>query len=294
MDESIEIVSTTAVAVGGVWPHEEQDFTPWLAHHLGYLDILGLGPLDLIDTEVRVEGGRSLDILAEFGSRRRIVIENQYGVANRDHFIRGMHYAEKVGAEALVIVAERFGDLIIGEVTDRNRRVLESGGAGMVYLVSLAVEKIDGRDMPYRIPRFEVIASPNRWTAPIPVITESEFLLACGPRRGWVEELFSVWRGLGVTDVRPGRGKRIMGLWLAPNARPPVMVIEVELPSARLYVRVDDIVDFFGSDTTSGDEVRRVLRDMFGAVTNAPSFPRIDEPSSDGVAGFGRWLLDRL
>jgi len=63
MTEGIEIVSTTAVAVGGVWPDEEDNFTPWLAEHVEYLDVVGMGKLTCKGVEVSV-AGKSLDILA--------------------------------------------------------------------------------------------------------------------------------------------------------------------------------------------------------------------------------------
>ena len=47
MIEAPQIVSTKAVAVGGVWSHEEHDFTPWLAEHLEISRPTRNGPINL-------------------------------------------------------------------------------------------------------------------------------------------------------------------------------------------------------------------------------------------------------
>ena len=63
---TVRIVRPADVALRTVWPREDNDFTPWLAADLTWLDLLGLGPLTLAGTEVQVPGvNRNLDILAQ-------------------------------------------------------------------------------------------------------------------------------------------------------------------------------------------------------------------------------------
>jgi hypothetical protein len=96
-----------ARAVGGVWPDEEDNFTPWLAEHLEYLDVVGMGRLTCKGVEVGV-AGKSLDILAELRDGRVVAIENQYGKADEDHLKRGLHYALGTKAVALILIAQQF------------------------------------------------------------------------------------------------------------------------------------------------------------------------------------------
>ena len=88
------------VAIRDLWPSEPADFTPWLAKNLEELDVLKIGSLSLIDTEISIPGtGRALDILAET-SEGLVAIENQYSMADHDHLTRGLAYA--IGLEATV------------------------------------------------------------------------------------------------------------------------------------------------------------------------------------------------
>ncbi len=146
-----------------VWPSEARDFTPWLTENMDYLDVLGLGPLRVVEIEAPLpDTWRSLDILAEAADERRIAIENQFGEIDHDHLTRGLAYAVGHGAAALVVIAEAHRPEFVATAEYLNHAAealgLERGGIG-VYLVGLAVERLDD----WYIPRLELIAGPNRW-----------------------------------------------------------------------------------------------------------------------------------
>ena len=71
-----EMSTVVRVEPRDIWPHEAQDFTPWLAHNISKLgEALGLD-IEAQSQEAPV-GGYSLDILAlEVGRGRPVIIES--------------------------------------------------------------------------------------------------------------------------------------------------------------------------------------------------------------------------
>jgi hypothetical protein len=293
--QTIEIVGTRAVAVAGVSPDEEDDFTPWLAGHLEHLNHLGMGQLTCKGVEFRVQG-KSLDILAELDDGRVVAIENQYGKANDNHLKRGLEYALGTNAVALILIAQQFTHSFISESLPRLRNVLRADSIS-VFLVTLTVEVLEGKDVLYRIPRFDVIEPrPIDWPSvpsPMPTITLPEFLLAVTVfRRPLVIGLFEAWCELTDSAVEPGGGNKSMGLWLSDGTGKPIMVMGVELPMGRLWIYRDAIRRYrslVGSlDDTQVDEAQR---EWFPSATHNNHFPCVADPTSASVRGFGQWLV---
>ncbi len=97
----------------------EEDFSKDLA---GRLDALKVGQFD--DKDVETEslvgtGKRRADIVASDGDST-LVVENQFGEANWDHWGRLEAYARLKKAEVAVLVAEHFEDLMIETCMLRN------------------------------------------------------------------------------------------------------------------------------------------------------------------------------
>jgi hypothetical protein len=92
-----------------VWPHEERDFTPWLAQEPNLAALskeLGI-ELQFEQAEVPV-GPYFADILAKDPSGRYVVIENQFNKTNHDHLGKLIVYGATLGAATVVWIAEHF------------------------------------------------------------------------------------------------------------------------------------------------------------------------------------------
>ena len=86
----------------------EEDFSKDLADTL---DALRIGNFEDVETEARV-GTRKADIVA-VGEDGTLVVENQFGKADWDHWGRLEAYARLKGATVAVLVAENFEELMI-------------------------------------------------------------------------------------------------------------------------------------------------------------------------------------
>lgn len=95
-----------------IWPHEEQDFSKWLAQkeNLEQLSDAIEIDLELEKTESPV-GSFSVDIYArESGSSRGIIIENQLEDTDHDHLGKIIMYAAGKDAEIIVWIVKRARD----------------------------------------------------------------------------------------------------------------------------------------------------------------------------------------
>ena len=95
-----------------IWPHEEADFSKWLAakENLEQLsDAIGID-LEFEETESSV-GSFSVDIYArESGSSRGIIIENQLEDTDHDHLGKIITYAAGKDAEVIVWIVKKARD----------------------------------------------------------------------------------------------------------------------------------------------------------------------------------------
>ena len=68
------------------WPHEANDFTPWLKDNLDLVSKSTGLELNQLGREVSAAGGRADIVAWESKSNTRVVIENQIESANARHF----------------------------------------------------------------------------------------------------------------------------------------------------------------------------------------------------------------
>ena len=96
----------------------EDRFSEELAEHL---DELGLGRFEDSMTQVKVGmGNKTADIVATASEDETLVIENQFGKADWDHWGRLEMYARLKDASVAVLVAEEFEDAMIETCRRRN------------------------------------------------------------------------------------------------------------------------------------------------------------------------------
>ena len=156
----LEIGTLERVSISQLWQREDRDFTPWLASHLQLLgNELNLRDLELDRTEVNL--GRlwgRVDIKAKRSEdEATVVIENQYGVSDDDHFSRLLGYATGSNADILVLVAER--------ISERHRRMIEwlnQRDAMDFYAVEVEGWRIGQNAAPF----FRPVAVPERDQSP--------------------------------------------------------------------------------------------------------------------------------
>ena len=93
----------TRIPLREVWPHEERDFSRWLAKNLDCLEECTGLSLSLIETEA-ITGDFAVDILAEDANGNLVVIENQLGRTDHDHLGKLLTYMANHEAKAAIWV----------------------------------------------------------------------------------------------------------------------------------------------------------------------------------------------
>ncbi len=141
------------------WKHEATDFTKWLSEEVNLRqlsDELGFD-IKLIQTEAEV-GDFNVDILAEEeNTGKKIIIENQLEITDRDHLGKVITYAS--GYDAGVIV------WIVKDVREEHRRAVDwlnehTDENIEFYLVKIELWQIENSPL---APKFEIVSKPNDW-----------------------------------------------------------------------------------------------------------------------------------
>lgn len=153
-----DIAELEDVPLDEQWPHEEDDFTPWLAKNISYLSKEVEMDLEVQNTEANV-GGYYADIHAtDIEGEQDVVIENQYDSSDHRHFGQSLIYAGGLDADVIIWVAEEFRDGYIDAIQWFNRRTNDETG---FFAVEASLVRIE--DSPVA-PRFDVVARPSSWS----------------------------------------------------------------------------------------------------------------------------------
>lgn len=142
-----------------VWPHEAQDFTPWLAkeENIEILsDAIGID-ISVDETESPV-GSFSLDMLAsEVGTDRKIIIENQLEDTNHDHLGKLITYASGKSADIIIWLVKHAREEHKAAIEWLNNHTDDEIG---FFLCEIKLYKIGNSDTAVK---FEVVEKPNGW-----------------------------------------------------------------------------------------------------------------------------------
>ena len=143
------------VELRDIWPHEAQDFTPWLAENLVFLAEDVDMDLELEATEKRVGDFRADIVCRNRIDNSRVIIENQLEKSNHQHLGKVLTYAAGLDAATIIWIAEKF--------RPEHREVLNwlnrnTPTALRFFGVEIAVIQIG--DSPYA-PEFTVVTDIN-------------------------------------------------------------------------------------------------------------------------------------
>lgn len=159
------------VSIRDAWPHEERDFSPWLAEDENLSELalalgFGRGAFILEQTEARIGDFRA-DIIARIGGADgdRILIENQFSQTNHDHLGKIATYAAGLDAKFVVWIAERIREEHRAALDWLNSISDENHG---FFGVELELWKI-GDSSP--APRFNLVSRPNDWSRAVTDLT---------------------------------------------------------------------------------------------------------------------------
>ncbi|QDC07835.1 DUF4268 domain-containing protein [Oceanicola sp. D3] len=148
--------------IRGTWPNEAQDFTPWLACQLPLLsEALGMGRegLELEATEVPVGKYRADIVCRDLNqaAEATVLIENQYGSSDHDHFGKLLTYASGLKAATVVLICEHLREEHRTALTWLNTITADDH---RFFAVELELWRIDNSPI---APRFNVVVEPDDW-----------------------------------------------------------------------------------------------------------------------------------
>lgn len=143
-----------------IWPHEQYDFTPWLASEANLAALgrtLGLD-LELVGTEVAV-GPYAADIVCNDAlTQQAVLIENQLARTDHSHLGQILTYAAGLKARTVIWVATGFTDEHRAAI-DWLNEVTQEGW--QFFALEIELWKI-GTSAP--APRFNIVCRPNDWS----------------------------------------------------------------------------------------------------------------------------------
>ncbi len=162
----------TEVDIRKVWPHEQYDFSSWLAideNIKGLGDVLNLSLTD-IETEKFV-GSYRCDILCKDEISGKIVlIENQLEATNHDHLGKIITYASGLDASVVVWIVADAKEEHASAIEWLNKHTTSDVD---FFLIEIHAYKIGESDP---APMYKIIEQPNDFAKNVKALTKNEEL----------------------------------------------------------------------------------------------------------------------
>ena len=157
MTDSDSFGSLENVPLREAWPHEANDFTPWLARNLDQLSgVIGI-PMELVDSEVVVEEFWA-DVLARDSTDGSLVlIENQLERSDHGHLGQILTYLAGLDSRTVVWIARDFSPAHLSAFRWLNDHTSDQFS---FFAVQVRVVRIGDSAM---APVFEIRERPSEW-----------------------------------------------------------------------------------------------------------------------------------
>ncbi len=123
------------------WPHEANNFTPWLKNNLELVSNSTGLELTQLGQEVSAAGGRADIVAWETKSNTKVVIENQIESANARHFQQLVAYGESLEARIRIWVASSFSEKFRRLTSHENMKEESKPEGAIYYLLKIARSK---------------------------------------------------------------------------------------------------------------------------------------------------------
>ena len=152
------ISKITRISIREEFPNESHNFTPWLKENLHYIgEKLHLSFTGEVETEVEV-GKYRCDVLAHTIDGRRVVIENQFGHADHDHFGKILTYAAGLEADVVIWIAEDFWEPHITAINWLNSKTSEETLS--FFAIKVGLIKIEDSKSALEV---TIVKQPDDW-----------------------------------------------------------------------------------------------------------------------------------
>lgn len=155
------------VSVREIWPHEQYNFSKWLAAEENIQELSNVLNLSITDIETeKFVGSYRCDLLGKDElSGKTVLIENQLEPTNHDHLGKIITYASGLDASVIVWIVESARSEHISAVEWLNNHTTDEVA---FFLIEVHAYKIGESDP---APYFKIIEQPNDFTRSVKAIT---------------------------------------------------------------------------------------------------------------------------